>query len=198
MKIQRLSRKVHRWGSILIALPLIIVVITGVVLQVKKEFDWIQPPTQRGGGTTPSIGFDRILEVAQSAEKAAISSWEDIDRLDVRPDKGVVKVRGKNRWEIQIDSNTGDLLQVAYRRSDWIESIHDGSFFQSRVKLWVFLPAAVVLTVLWGTGIYLFFLPYSAKRRRNRRQRDIDRTGRVDLPDSAPERSPVVDRNVSI
>jgi hypothetical protein len=29
-----------------------------------------------------------------------IETWSDVDRLDVRPGKGMLKVRAKNRWEI--------------------------------------------------------------------------------------------------
>ena len=41
----------------------------------------------------------------------------------------MVKVWLNNGWEIQVDLNNGTILQTAYRRSDLIESIHDGSFF---------------------------------------------------------------------
>ena len=127
MKISNLSRVLHRWGSIIALLPITIIVFSGIVLQLKKVSPYIQPPTQRGAGTEPAIGFERILEVARSVPEAEIESWEDVDRLDVRPGKGVVKVRGKNRYEVQIDTETAEILQVAVRRSDLIESIHDGS-----------------------------------------------------------------------
>jgi hypothetical protein len=106
--------------------------------------------------------------VAQSVPEANVRGWNSIDLLDVRPGKGIVKVRCKNRWEIQIDSDAGTVLQVAYRRSDLIESIHDGSFFHGSFKLWVFLPSAILLAVLSGTGLYLFLLPYLAKLKRKR------------------------------
>jgi len=86
----------------------------------------------------------------------------------VRPDRGVLKVRAKNRWEIQIDAHSGEVLQVAYRRSDLLETIHDGSFFLAGAKLWIFLPTALVLIGLWGTGLYLFAVPHLVKRERNR------------------------------
>jgi hypothetical protein len=60
---------------------------------LKKVSPYIQPTTQHGTGTEPVIGFERILKVARSVPEAEIESWEDIDRLDVRPGKGVVKVR---------------------------------------------------------------------------------------------------------
>ena len=48
MRAQILLRKVHYWGSLAIAIPLIIMIGAGVMLMVKKEFDWIQPPSQEG------------------------------------------------------------------------------------------------------------------------------------------------------
>jgi hypothetical protein len=171
MKLSKLSRLSHRWGSILALLPITIIIVSGIVLQVKKVSPYIQPPTQRGVGTEPAIGFDRILEIATSVPEAAIETWEDVDRLDVRPGKGMVKLRCKNRYELQIDTKTGEILQVAFRRSDLIESIHDGSFFHEEFKLWVFLPAGIVLAMLVITGVHLFLLPHLARRKRERKQK---------------------------
>ena len=166
MKISKLSRVLHRWGSIIALVPITIIIFSGIVLQLKKESAYIQPPTQRGAGTEPTIGFERILEVARTVPEAEIESWEDVDRLDVRPGKGVVKVQCKNRYEVQIDTETSEILQVAFRRSDLIESIHDGSYFNDHFKLWVFLPAGIVLAALVITGVHLFLLPYLARRKR--------------------------------
>jgi uncharacterized iron-regulated membrane protein len=163
------NRKLHRWMSILVALPLLLVILTGILLQFKKEADWIQPPAQRGSTNAPSIPFDQVLEAVMAVPEAQVSGWKDIDRIDVRPDKGILKVQARNSWEIQVDAGTGEILQTAYRRSDLIESLHDGSFFHDKAKLWVFFPAALIFLCLWGTGVYLFFLPY-LKRRRNARQ----------------------------
>jgi uncharacterized iron-regulated membrane protein len=160
MKFYRLSRTVHRWGSILTLLPMTIILVSGIVLQLKKDVAYIQPPTQKGTGQQLSISFDDILEAAQTVPQAGIASWDDVDRLDVRPQKGIVKVRCKNRWEIQIDLQTGEILQVAVRRSDLIESIHTGSFFNNHVKLWVFLPTGLMLVVLVISGLSLFLLPH--------------------------------------
>jgi len=162
-------RKVHRWGGALIALPFLLVLITGLFLQVKKEVNWIQPPSQTGVSNIPSVGFDEILIASKTVPEAQITTWEDIDRLDVRPDKGIVKVRAVNRWEIQIDTETAEVLQVAYRRSELLESLHDGSWFHDSAKLWIFLPSGIVVTILWITGIYLFFVPYFAKKRNKER-----------------------------
>lgn len=166
---KRLLRKVHYWGAIIVALPVLIVIGTGILLQVKPQVPWVQPPTTQGQGTTPMLSFDEILTQAQTVPEAEIKGWDDVNRLDVRPGKGMAKIWAKNNWEIQLDTETGDILQVAYRRSDLIESIHDGSFFHEYAKLWLFLPSAIILFVLWVTGIYLFALPYWSKRKQKER-----------------------------
>ncbi|MFG0274907.1 MAG: PepSY domain-containing protein [Phycisphaerales bacterium] len=164
------SRKLHRWGAIGVAIPVLIVIGSGLVLQLKKDVAWVQPPTQRGEGGDPSLTFDEIIAIAVGVEEAGWTGWDDIDRLDVRPGRGVVKVRGNNRWEVQIDTATGAVLASTYRRSDLIEQIHDGSWFHEHAKLWVFLPSGVILFGLWITGMYLWILPISAKRAGRRRR----------------------------
>ena len=181
------SRKLHRWGAILIALPFLIVLLSGLFLQVKKEFSWIQPPSQSGSAMGASIPFDSVLTTAKSIPELKTNEWTDIDRLDVRPDDGIIKIRGTNGWEAQIDAHTGNILQVAQRRSDLIESIHDGSWFHDKAKLWIFLPAAVVVTILWLTGIYLFFYPYYAKRRNRRRLKKRKQKRKKEQEESQPE-----------
>ena len=60
--------------------------------------------------------------------------------MGIRPEKNIVKVRAKSRWEIQIDSQSGEIKHVAYHRSDIIEKIHDGTLLQSKANLWLMLP----------------------------------------------------------
>ena len=166
MRFKKANRLVHKWLSIVIAIPLLMVFVTGSLLLTKKEFAFLQPPTTRGESTVPSISFDRVLSIVSSVEEAQIDSWDDVDRLDVRPSKGIIKIRARNRIEIQVDSQSGDILQVATRRSDFIESIHDGTFFAKNANLWLMLPVAIIAIVMAITGIIMFFIPYFKKKRR--------------------------------
>ena len=168
-KSHRLNRKIHFWGAIICALPVLIMIGSGVLLLLKKESDWIQPPTIKGNKGEPTLAYVDILAKAQAEPLLEVESWQDIKRLDVRPGKGVIKVHAKNRWEIQLYQQSGEVLHVAYRRSDLIEEIHDGSFFHDRAKLCLCLPAAVILLVLWLTGVYLFTITLLAKRRKRLR-----------------------------
>lgn len=165
------NRKLHRWGAVLVAVPFLVVLCTGILLQIKKQLDWVQPPEHRGGSTVPALSLPDVLARVQAIPQAEIRSWDDVDRVDVRPGKGILKVIGNSRWEVQLDVASGEVLQVAYRRSDLIESLHDGSFFHPLAKLGIFLPVGIVVLMLWITGIYLFLLPYLA-RRANRERRE--------------------------
>ncbi|MEM9600436.1 MAG: hypothetical protein AAF926_05405, partial [Pseudomonadota bacterium] len=135
-----------------------------------------QPPTSRGvvADQMPTISYAQMLDASRLHPEAGISVWSDIDRIDVRTDKGIAKILAKSGWEIQIDTRTADVLSVAYRRSDLIESLHDGSFFSDAVKLYVFLPTGILLLIMWGTGVYLFLIPQLTKRRK-RLRREVPR-----------------------
>jgi len=170
MNWKKTNRQIHYWGSVIIIIPVLIVIGTGLLLQVKKQLTWVQPATVKTSARELSLDFSQILEAATTVEQAGIKSWADVDRLDVRPGKGVTKIRAKNRWEIQIHNDSAAVLAVNYRRSDLIESIHDGSWFHDDAKLWLFLPAAVILLVLSLTGLYMFTVSLPAKIRQRKRQ----------------------------
>ena len=164
MNRKRMNRKIHKWLGIFTAIPMIIILSTGVLLLLKKDISWIQPPTQKGSSKELKLSFDEILTIVRQVPNVNIRQWDDINRLDIRPKKGVIKVRSNDNWEIQLDSKTGKVLQTLERRSDIIESIHDGSYFHKNMKLWIFLPVALLLIILWVTGLYLFIIPYSSRK----------------------------------
>ena len=175
MRLPVLLRRVHYVTSIAIAVPLLVIACSGLLLQVKKHWSWVQPVEQRGTGTEPAIDLEELLASVRSVEALAVTGWEDVRRVDLRPGRGVAKVWLANGWEVQVDLGTGRALQAAFRRSDLIESIHDGSFFGGEIgRLGVFLPSGGGLLVLLGTGLWLFFYPLWLRRRR-RREREVPR-----------------------
>jgi hypothetical protein len=162
-----LNRKVHYWASAIVAIPLLVMITSGLLLQAKKQWAWVQPAEHRGTGSSPVLSLDDVLNRVKGVPEMHVKSWDDVNRLDVRPGRGVVKVWLQNGYEVQVDLGTGQILQVAYRRSDLIESIHDGSFFAGDwTKLGLFLPAGVALLLLWCGGLWMFWVPFRAKRKR--------------------------------
>ncbi|HET6566282.1 MAG TPA: PepSY-associated TM helix domain-containing protein [Xanthomonadales bacterium] len=169
MKTNKLIRKIHHWTTVFLALPLLAIICSGLLLQVKKQLEWVQPPEQRGSAMMPQVEMQQVLDNLMATEDLGVSGWQDIDRLDVRPAKGILKAVLNNGHEVQVDLGTGQVLQTAYRRSDLIESIHDGSFFGGDwIKLGLFLPTGIALLLMWFTGLWLFVLPYLPKKRKRK------------------------------
>ena len=123
-------------------------------------------------GTVPVIELGHLLESVRTDPELGVSSWDDVNRIDVRPGRGVAKVWLHSGYEVQVDLGTGRVMHTAYRRSDLIESIHDGSFFGGDwVKLGVFLPTGATLLLLWGTGLWMWWVTFANKRRVRARKR---------------------------
>jgi uncharacterized iron-regulated membrane protein len=174
MKLNRLFRKLHFWGAMLIFIPVMVVIISGILLQVKKEIEWIQPATIKGSGFYQNTTLERLLHSINQfehgqpglrADAKAPIVWAQINRIDIRPSKNIAKIRLNDDMEYQVDLATHQVLKKSYRNTDWIEALHDGSWFHSLAKLYVFLPVALVLLVLWFTGGYLLFITLRNKRR---------------------------------
>ena len=158
-------RTIHFWATIIVALPLFIIICTGILLMVKKEVSWIQPPTQKGMTQSFTVPPDTILSQLQNDPLLSVHHWSDVKRLDIRPSKGIIKIQLDNRIEVQMDGSTGTILQRAERNSDVIESLHDGSFFSAPVKYGLFLLSAIVLLLQLITGVYLFLISPRLKKK---------------------------------
>jgi uncharacterized iron-regulated membrane protein len=170
MTVHFANRRMHYWVSAAIALPVLVVLSTGLLLQLKKQIPWVQPVEHKGSGKVPVVPLDQIGRAATQSGDASPVAWEQIDRIDVRPGKGIAKVILESGVEVQVDTTDGRVLSREVRRSDWIESLHDGSFFGGDTgKLGVFLPSAVGLLVLWISGIWMFVLPWVVRARKRRR-----------------------------
>lgn len=166
MQFNVLNRRIHYWAGFAVALPILVMIGSGLLLQVKKHWTWVQPVEHRGTGKAPAIDLEGILASVKSVQEMNVRSWDDVNRLDVRPGRGMVKVWLQTGWEVQVDLGTGRVLQTAYRRSDLIEAIHDGSFLAGEwTRLGVFLPAGLVLLLLWISGLWMWWVPFAAKRR---------------------------------
>lgn len=168
--MKRWIRRLHRWGALITLIPMLLVIVTGLLLQLKKDVNWVQPTTQTGSGTAPALEFSQVLTIASRVPEAEISDWSDIRRIDIQPQRGVMKIIAGNHWELQLDSITGQILSSQYRRSDWIEGMHDGSFFADWAKLYIFLPNGLILLGLWLTGVYLWWLPIGVRRKKKLQQ----------------------------
>ena len=140
----------HYWLGWLVLIPWGVVIASGLLLQVRYEVPWVMPLHQQGQGTVPTVEFNQVLGIAQQQTDLSVGEWKDVWRVYVYPDKGLTTVRAKNRQELQLDAQTGQVLQTSVRRTDWLEDIHEGKW--RGLNLWLFLPVHILSVVLWVTG----------------------------------------------
>lgn len=150
--------RLHRISGALALLPTLVILGSGLLLQLKKHWSWVQPPERRGTGRAPGVGLDGLLAALQGRPELGVQDWADIRRVDLRPERSLAKVLLPGDREVQVDLGEGRILSVAPRRSDMLESLHDGSLLGGQAtKLGVHLPAGLALLVATLTGAALLF-----------------------------------------
>lgn len=162
----------HKWTGVCLAAVFIITAVTGLLLLFKKRADWIMPPTQSGAAAPVEKWVDiaGTWKALEALDHEDFRSIDDIDRIDVRIDKRVYKVRSKhNNTEVQLAAATGEVLSVGRRRSDWIEDLHDGSLLGEGIHGFVMPVAALGLLFLVGSGLWLWIRPFLTRRQRRRK-----------------------------
>ncbi len=171
MKTFRLLWLLHKWAGITLGAILVMSAVSGLLLLVKKDYDWIQPPTQRGTAGSPEqiAPLHRVYDAVFAVGDPRLQSEADIDRIDFRPNKRVFKVRSKHDdLEIQVDAVSLRTWQPAVRTSDWLERLHDGSVFGAWAHGYVMPIVALGLVFLTITGYLVWLWPIILKRRRAR------------------------------
>lgn len=162
-------RKWHRYIGISLALFIFISSLTGILLSWKKEVDLLQPPTRKGQAKSLDqwLPLDTLAALASSSFHQSHTDQGDnpIDRIDIRPGKGIAKVLFKNGyWEVQIDGASGAILSTQRRHSDWIEALHDGSIIADWFKWLSMNYLGIGLLFMLFSGFWLWLGP---KRIRN-------------------------------
>jgi uncharacterized iron-regulated membrane protein len=160
----RRLRSWHRMAGITLAALLLISALTGIFLAFKKEVDFLQPPVRLGQSESLNswMPLDHLAFKAEQhlKEMRPETSNAQIDRIDVRPEKGIAKILfDQGYWEVQIHGTSGEVLSVARRHSDWIEAIHDGSIISDTFKLISMNFLGFGLIALITSGLWLWYGP---------------------------------------
>jgi len=143
----------------------LVIGVTSILLAWKKKVELLPPTleTKVKNGT-----WLRPSEIVAIGEQEMIKLGEDseVDRIDIRPDKGTAKVTFKKHFtEVQVDGYSGEVLSIATRHSDWIEKVHDGSIVDfyttgdEGAKLTYSTLVSIGLILLAFSGFYLWYYP---------------------------------------
>jgi uncharacterized iron-regulated membrane protein len=185
-KILRISRKIHRATGALLFVFFTVVAVTGLMLGWKKHSGGIILSKSYSG---QSIDQKNWLPVHVLHEKAVQAARENIspdmsfelDRIDIRPDKGMVKfVFAESYWGVQLDCTTGETLHIERRSSDFIENLHDASYFDKlfgtsyeQIKLVYTSVMGLALLTFTITGFWLWYGPKRFRAGNRQHQREI-------------------------
>lgn len=168
-KRTRTYRIWHKRVGLALFVVFAIVSISGILLAYKDPMG-LKPKTQNVALTNDWKSVEELLITAQTIVTDSLGLDATIDRLDIRPDIGVVKVLFKNHFtELQLSGMTAELLSVQTRSDHIIERIHDGSIIefytsQSDVSKWIFSTlSGIGLLGLVVTGLGLWYAPRSMK-----------------------------------
>ncbi len=171
VKSLRFLRTFHRWMGIPLVIFFFVIGITSLLLAWKKKAELLPATLKTKIESRENwISPDEMIGIAMD-EMDSIGQSNLVDRIDIRPDKGVAKVTFQTHFtEVQLDGYSGEVLSVATRHSDWIEKVHDGSivdfyFGQTETsKLIYSTGTALGLILISFSGFYLWYFPKVIRR----------------------------------
>ncbi len=171
-KVLRVFRKIHRLTGISLFVFFFVIAATGLLLGWKKHSGGlILAKSYKGSSTEMAewLPIDSLHRIACKILRQQVDSLlsMELDRIDIRPDKGMVKFVFADHFHgLQLDLATGQLLHVEQRRADFIEKIHDGSILDhylgtgnGQIKLLYTSVMGAALLVFTITGFWLWYGP---------------------------------------
>ncbi|MCU0457669.1 MAG: PepSY domain-containing protein [Bacteroidales bacterium] len=172
-------RRIHRLTASFLSVALLLVAVSGILLGWKKNSNGYIHPDSYEGTTddlskwlpVDSLKTIAILTLRESGNEGLS---EELERIDIRPDKGMVKFVFAHHYHgIQLDGATGRVLHRENRRSDLVEDIHDMSIVDKLLgiegevfKLVYTTFTGLSLLIFTITGIWLRYRSRNGNRKR--------------------------------
>jgi hypothetical protein len=168
--MSRAAFYIHLWLGVITTVALIAISVTGVLLNHKRGLGLMPDvPHAPTGPFVDALPLERLAHAALAATVhagAAPAPAADsadiglIDRMDVRPRDGFVKVRlrDKTSTEATVDLATGRVLHVGRRGDVFLEKLHSGEAFGGAFVILSDI-AAVGLVLTLVTGYWLWLVP---------------------------------------
>ncbi len=174
VKFMKLNRDVHKWSGLILSIVILHVSVTGILLLFKEELGF-QPETHKGEKAEMSefVSIEKVITTGLAQGFEDLKTFDDIDRIDLRPSKNVGKLWTNEGREIQIELSTGKVLNVGYRGDKLLENLHDGSYFGTWVKYIVVTGSGVALILLTLSGFYIWAYPAIKRAKSKKRKQQI-------------------------
>ena len=169
--MSRVAFYVHLWLGVVSTVALIAIAVTGVLLNHKRGLGLMpEVPNEPRGSFSSTVSLERLAHAALvAAPEASRPGWSPtdsvdislIDRMDVRPRDGFVKVRLRDKasMEMTVDIHTGQVIHVGRRGDVFLEKLHTGEIFGGQPFVILSDIAAIALVLALITGYWLWLVP---------------------------------------
>ena len=169
--LNRTAFYLHLWLGVITTVGLIAISITGILLNHKRGLGLMPVvPHEPTAAFSDAIPLERMAYAALvAAPQHAKGDWKSsdsvdvglIDRMDVRPRDGFVKVRLRDKasMEMTVDIATGKVLHVGRRGDVFLEKLHTGEAFGDIRFVLLSDIAAIALVLTLITGYWLWLVP---------------------------------------
>lgn len=150
----------HLWLGVVTTAMVLILSVTGVLLNHKRPLGLMPDVPHEPAGTLPqALSLAELARRAEAAVAPAVAA-AGVDRMDVRPGDGLVKVRFDDPavHEATLDLASGRVLHVGERNDVFLEKLHSGEIFGDGGVL-LSDAAALALLVLVVSGYWLWLYP---------------------------------------
>jgi uncharacterized iron-regulated membrane protein len=161
---------IHLWLGVIATVALVAISITGILLNHKRGLGLMPDvPHEPTAPFAAALPLERLAYAAlEAAPQASKKEWKAgdavdialIDRMDVRPRDGFVKVRLRDKasMEMTVDIATGKVIHTGRRGDVFLEKLHSGEAFGGPMIILSDIAAiALVLTLI--TGYWLWLVP---------------------------------------
>lgn len=163
-RASRVAFYTHLWLGVIFTAALVVISATGILLNHKRALGLMPDvANEPSAGFSSSLPLDSLASIALHAatpSSAKPTELRAVDRMDVRPRDGLVKVRLRDAasTEVTIDLASGKVLHVGARGDVYLEKLHSGESFGGRGVL-LSDAAAIALVATIVTGYWLWLVP---------------------------------------
>lgn len=179
ISVSRVAFYSHLWFGVLFTVVLAVIAVTGILLNHKRGLGLMPDvPHEVTAPFAASLPLDSLAVLALSAardvpgliDQTGTDPVKAIDRMDVRPRNGFVKIRLRDRasTEFTVDLANGAILHAGKRGDVFLEKLHSGETFGGN---WILLSdaGAIALLITLVSGYWLWLAPKWRSVAQNRR-----------------------------
>jgi hypothetical protein len=162
------SRTIHRWIGLYFAVIVLLYLAEFFILPIAYSdglptVDGAPPIHKTVEGA--SLSFDQALQMFGNQTPQGVRLVDDIDAISYLPHAGLYQFEDRDRYfEWYLDAQTGELLKYGFKADLFLEDKGILGWLNPTIHTIIEFPMLLLLVSLAISGIYLFAMPFLARR----------------------------------